>query len=79
MAYKASTSDEAKKLILLLMKEQGLNKADLAGRMGVTRNAVHYVFKRERCMLETFQKLLDALGYDAVLSVRERPDERANV
>lgn len=44
---------------------QGIKQKDIAEELGVTRQAVSYMFKNRSMSLETFVKLMNLLGKDA--------------
>lgn len=44
---------------------QGIKQKDIAAELGITRQAVSYMFKEKSMSLETFVKIMNILGKDA--------------
>lgn len=60
-----------KQKILLILAEKGLTKAALADRMGVTRQHLSTIMKRETCTPVTAGKLAKGLGVAVTEIVKE--------
>ena len=57
--------------IKLLLAEREMYKADLAVKIGMSRQHVNEILKRETCSLKTLGRIAKALGVDVREIVKE--------
>lgn len=63
-----------KEILKKAQKGRNVTQTMLAGRIGVSQNALSQSMNRPRMSLEMFSKILDALDYDVVITDRETGD-----
>lgn len=59
--------------IKIVMKRKKITVADLAGRLGVTRQALNQKFLRGNFTENDMIKTAAAVGYDVVIELKEKP------
>lgn len=60
-----------KDIIKQLMNETNTTQTELGARLGIRQTAVSNYLNREDMMFSTFARIIDALGYDFVITPKE--------
>ncbi len=71
----AQLTKEIKKTLI----DCDLSQAEIAGKLGVTRQSIQKTFNKKQLSFEDVKKLLDVAGYDIGIEFIRRPQDEPNV
>ena len=66
------TNEDIKKDINILLIKEGLQKKDIAEKLGISRQGLTNILNKKHITIDDVTKIADAMGYDVIISYKKR-------
>ena len=66
------TNEDIKKDINILLIKEGLQKKDIAEKLGISRQGLTNILNKKHITIDDVTKIADTMGYDVIISYKKR-------